>query len=124
MNAFPQLSNSDIDDILAYTDTEKPVAAVTAAVTEDGVQQGTSSMTNNIVLGALALVLVVLIVVLFAVNTTLKRFAAANGIQTEFEEDKPARTPIWQSFIQNQFLVLVTAIFLLLASAYFAYGDN
>jgi len=121
MNAFPQLSNSDIDDILAYTDTPKPVATeiVGAEVAPTVVD---NSMTNNIVLGALALILVVLIVVLFAVNTTLKRFAAANGIQTEFEEDKPAGKPIWQSFVQNQFLVLVTAIFLLLASAYFVYG--
>ncbi|KQC32594.1 cytochrome C [Nonlabens sp. YIK11] len=121
MNAFPQLSNSDIDDILAYTDTPKPVPSGGGGTTTEVVPVD-NSMTNNIVLGALALVLVVLIVVLFAVNTTLKRFAAANGIQTEFEEEKPARTPIWQSFIQNQFLVLVSAVFLLLASAYFVYG--
>ncbi len=122
MNAFPQLSNSDIDDILAYTDTEPPVATAAVTGAEEVQGGGTSETTNNIVLGALALVLVVLIVVLFAVNATLKRFAAANGIQTEFEEDKPARTPIWKAFVQNQFLVLVTAIFLLLASAYFVYG--
>ncbi len=122
MNAFPQLSNEDIDNILAYTDTSKPVATeivgpeVAPAVADN-------SMTNNIVLGALALVLVVLIVVLVAVNSTLKRFAAANGIQTEFEEeDQPARTPIWKAFVRNQFLVLTTAIFLLLVSAYFVYG--
>jgi mono/diheme cytochrome c family protein len=122
MNAFPQLSESDIDDILAYTDTEKPVAAVAVAGAEEVATTGGSGVANNIVLGALALVLVVLIVVLLSVNTTLKRFAAANGIQTEFEEEKPAGTPIWKAFVQNQFLVLVTAVFLLLASAYFVYG--
>lgn len=122
MNAFPQLSNSDIDDILAYTDTPKPPPPTDITTEVAATGGGTSAMTNNIVLGALALVLVVLIVVLFAVNTTLKRFAAANGIQTEFEDDKPARTPIWQSFVQNQFLVLTSAVFLLLASAYFVYG--
>jgi cytochrome c2 len=123
MNAFPQLSESDIDDILAYTDTEKPVAIAAEAGPEEGAAAaGGSGVANNIVLGALALVLIVLIVVLLAVNTTLKRFAAANGIQTEFEEEKPAGTPIWKAFVQNQFLVLVTAVFLLLASAYFVYG--
>lgn len=124
MNSFPQLSNSDIDDILAYTDTPKPEAAVIAPAEGAGDAAPTdSAMANNVVLGALALVLIVLIIVLFAVNTTLKRFAAANGIQTEFEEEeKTERTPIWKSFVQNQFLVLVTAIFLLLASAYFVYG--
>jgi len=122
MNAFPQLSNSDIDDILAYTDTEKPVSTIVPPTEGASSGEGSSAMTNNIVLGALALVLIILIVVLFAVNATLKRFATANGIQTEFEEDKPASTPIWKAFVQNQFLVLVTAIFLLLASAYFVYG--
>ncbi|BAO55126.1 c-type cytochrome [Nonlabens marinus] len=123
MNAFPQLSNSDIDDILAYTDTEPPVPTAAVAGVDEVAGGGASSeTTNNIVLGVLALVLIILIVVLFAVNATLKRFAAANGIQTEFEEDKPARTPIWKAFVQNQFLILVTAIFLLLASAYFVYG--
>ncbi len=122
MNAFPQLSPDDIDNILAYTDTPKPAAAAVVASTDAVAGGGTSSTTNNIVLGALALVLVVLIVVLFAVNTTLKRFAVANGIQTEFEEERPTRTPIWKAFVQNQFLVLVTAVFLLLASAYFVYG--
>ena len=80
-------------------------------------------MTNNIVLGALALVLVVLIVVLFAVNTTLKRFAAANGIQTEFEEEENRaellygnllfRINFWFWFLQCSYC---------LASAYFVYG--
>ncbi len=35
---------------------------------------------------------------------------------------KRLSTPIWKAFVKNQFLVLVTAIFLLLASAYFVYG--
>ena len=40
-----------------------------------------------------------------------------------WEREKAEKhTPIWKAFVQNQFLVLVTAIFLLLASGYFAYG--
>ncbi|MFB0903960.1 MAG: cytochrome c, partial [Nonlabens sp.] len=118
MNAFPQLSNVDIDNILAYTDTEKPIAAVAIAGVE-GVAAGgvgDNSMTNNIILGALALVLLLLVVLLIVVNKTLKRFAEASGIQTEFETETEERTPIWKAFAQNQFLVLVSSIFLLLTS--------
>jgi cytochrome c2 len=123
MNAFPQLSNTDIDNILAYTDTPKPEPTV--AVVDPGATGGgavDNGATNNLILGALALILVLLISLLFVVNKTLRRFAEANGIQVEFEEEKVQRTPIWKAFVQNQFLVLVSAIFLLLASAYFAYG--
>lgn len=123
MNSFEQLSNVDIDNILAYTDTEKPVPTAAVAGGEGVVVSGASdtSMTNNIILAALAIVLLLLVVLLVVVNKTLKRFAQANGIQTEFEQEED-RTPIWKAFVQNQFLVLVSAIFLLLASAYFAYG--
>jgi len=123
MNAFPQFSNADIDNIIAYTDTPKPVP--TAAVSESGgASQGSSSDSslNGIVLGALALILLLLVVLLFVVNNTLKRFAEANGIQTDFEDEKEERRPLWKAFVENQFLVLVSAVFLLLASAYFAYG--
>jgi mono/diheme cytochrome c family protein len=124
MNSFEQLSNLDIDNILAYTDTEKPVPTAAVAGGEGVVVSGAgdSSMTNNIILGALAIVLLLLVVLLIVVNKTLKRFAQANGIQTEFEEEGEVRTPIWKAFVQNQFLVLISSIFLLLASAYFAYG--
>ncbi len=125
MNAFPALSNADIDNILAYTDTPKPTAAavVDVAGAAAPVSGGGDAMTNNIILGGLALVLALLIAVLFVVNKTLKRFAEANGIQVEFEEEeKEERLPIWKAFVQNQFLVLVSAVFMLLASAYFLYG--
>lgn len=123
MNAFPQLSNVDIDNILAYTDTPKP-APTTAVAAVDGAEATGSvdNSLNSIVLAALALILILLTALLFVVNKTLKRFADANGIQTEFKEEKEERRPIWKAFVENQFLVLVTAVFLLLASAYFAYG--
>lgn len=123
MTAFPTLSNTDIDNILAYTATppktqEKPANADVAA----GASAGSSSgISNEIVLGALTLVFGLLVVMLFLVNKTLKRIAAANGIVTEKEKSEK-RTPIWKAFAQNQFLVLVSVIFLLLGGAYFAYG--
>lgn len=120
MNAFPGLSDTDIDNIIAYTYTEKSVPKIAANGTvtpADG--GGGTGVSNNVILGALALVFLLLVTMLFLVTTTLKKIAAANGVEYP-EQEK--RTPIWKAFIQNQFLVLVSSVFLLLASAYFVYG--
>ena len=121
MTAFPQLSNADIDNILAYTDYVPPVTTPPAGTTSVGVPAPASGITNEIILAVLALVFVLLVVTLFLVQKTLLRIAQASGVELAIE-DKPKRTPIWQAFAQNQFLVFVSVIFLLLSSAYFAYG--
>ena len=81
----------------------------------------TSGVSNNIILGALALVFLILITMLFLVQKTLLRIAVASGVEIT-PEPKTKRTPIWLAFVQNQFLVMVSVIFLLLSSAYFVYG--
>ncbi len=120
MTAFPQLSNEDIDDILAYTAEEKkaPVVAETAAA-GGGDAGKTGGVSNEIILGALTILFMLLAAGLFVVNKTLRRFAAAQNI--DFEEDSK-RKPLWKAFVQNQFLMLVVSIFFLLASAYFMFG--
>jgi mono/diheme cytochrome c family protein len=120
MSAFPQLSDADIDDIIAYTMEPKAVAA--APVSTEKVPGGDASadgVANNIVLGALSLVMAILVVMLFLVNNVLRKVAAANGINVT---PKEPTLPIWKAFVRNQFLVFVSAIFLLLASAFFVYG--
>ena len=122
MNAFPTLSDQDIDDILAYTAAPPPAPAAAATATETTTDGGTDSgITNEIVLGVLILVFGLLVMMLFLVNQTLRRIAEANGLVLE-KEKAAKRTPIWKAFAQNQFLVLVFSIFLLLAAAYYAYG--
>ena len=119
MTAFPQLSNEDIDNILAYTDYTPPAPATPAAVATT-VASGTDDTTSTLLLGVLVLVLVVLVVMLFLVTQTLRKIAIANGI--EVETSKPKRKPLWEVYINNSFLVFSTVIFLLFSSAFFAYG--
>ena len=122
MNAFPQLSNQDIDNIIAYTDYTPPAPAATAAGSVAAAPAG-DSISNDIILGALALVFAILVMMLILVNKTLKKIAAAQGIELEPKtEEREARRPLWQAFAQNQFLVILSVVFLLLSSAYFAYG--
>lgn len=122
MTAFPQLSNADIDNIIAYTmqPKEEPKTDVAGApATTDGGKSG--GIGNEVILAALALVFGMLVVMLFLVNKTLRRIAEANGVEFA-KAETVQRTPIWKAFVKNQFLVLVTSIFFLLASAYFVYG--
>ncbi len=120
MNAFPQLSNEDIDNILAYTDyVPEPVAATATVATASG-SSDSSSITNDIVLGLLVVVLTVLIVTLYLVTKTLRNIAEKNGIKAQVKESQSFS--IWRTFIKNQFLIFTSVILLLLSSAYFAYG--
>lgn len=121
MTAFPQLSNEDIDNIIAYASEPKPepVAAVAGSGVASGGQESSSNFSNELVLGLLSLVMFVLVVMLVLVNRVLTNIAKANGIE---QVKKEKSTPIWVSFAKNQFLVLVTAIFFLLMSGYYVYG--
>ncbi len=118
MNTFPQLSNQDIDDILAYAMVIKEKRPKPPVI-EGEVGGSGSAVSTNLILAALALVFLMLVGVLFLVNKTLKNFAEANNIELQGREE---RTSIWKAFVQNQFLVLVVSILLLLASGYYVYG--
>ena len=118
MNAFPNLSNNDIDNILAYTDyvPPKPTPPPGAAV----VQTSSSDSTSDIILILLSFVLLVLVILLYLINKTLKSLVAQNTVFADSKSNKKG-IPIWKAFVKNQFLVLVSVVSLLLSSAYFAY---
>ena len=120
MTSFPQLSEDDIDNILAYTDYTPPApAAGTQAVAVAATPE--SSFTNDLILAILLLVLAALVTMLFLVNKTLRKIATANGVELE-KKEKVSRTPLWKAYAHNPFLVFVTVIFLLLSSAYVGYS--
>ena len=121
MTPFPQLSEGDIDNIIAYTSEPKAEAPVAPAGTPavGGAVSQEDGISNNVILGALSLVMAILIVMLVLVNKVLRKVASANGIEVAKKEPT---LPIWKAFVKNQFLVLVSAIFLLLAGAYLVYG--
>ncbi len=121
MTAFPQLSDEDINNILAYTakpkEDPKPVPGPDGGVQTTGNSEG--GISNEIILGALAILFILLAAGLYLVNKTLRRFAAAQNIELP---EATKRKPLWKAFVENQFLMLVVAIFFLLSSAYFVYG--
>ena len=118
MTAFPTLSDQDISDILAYT-AEPPPPPPAPVPGELSGEPAASGISNNLILGALAVLFALLAMALILVKRTLNRFAEAKGIEIPADEQ---RKPLWKAFVENQFLVLVTAIFFLLASGYFVYG--
>ena len=92
MNNFPQLSNTDIDNILAYTDYVPPptVAAVSNAPIQP-VQD--NSVSNQLILFALVLIFTILLTMLVLVNKTLKKIALANGVVLVEEKKKKKYNP-------------------------------
>lgn len=118
MTAFPQLSETDIDDILAYTAQEVAAPPSPTSGPEGDTAQTDGGISNKIILGALIVLFGLLAFALILVRRTLNRFAEAKGLDVT-KEKGPS---LWKAFVQNQFLVLVTVIILMLAGAYHVYG--
>ena len=116
MTSFPGLSNNDIDNILAYTSLPKPepkvaVAPIAASNNDDGNLQ-------NIILAVLVLILLLLVTMFYLVAKSLTKLSQANGVEVQTATKKP----LWKVIVQNQFLMLVSAIMFLLVAAYFMYA--
>ena len=120
MTAYPQLTNVDIDNILAYTAQEKvvpkPVATAVAAAVGP---TNSTGLTDEIILGVFTVLFLLLSVGLIVVTKTLRDLAKTKGVKIE---EKKKGKPIWKSYIENQFLMLCTAVLFLLVSAYGFYG--
>ena len=120
MTAYPQLTNSDIDNILAYTAQEKVVAP--PPVVETTLSDGTSNglgITDEIILLIFSILFFMLAVGLLFVTKVLRNLAKIKGVKVP---EKKKGKSLWKSYIQNQFLLFCTAILFLLVSAYEFYG--
>ena len=120
MTNYPQFSNEQIDNILAYTNFTPPAPVNTALSTTETVSQG-SNVSLNLILLVSILIFTILIVMLFLVQRTLIKIANASGVKIESEPKKNI-TPLWETIIKNQFLIFIMVVGLLLSSAYFTYG--
>ena len=120
MTNYPQFSDEQIDNILAYTNFTPPPPTNTTAVTAESSSQG-SSISLNIILAVTILIFIILIVMLFLVQRTLVKIANASGVKIE-TDTKRNITPLWQTIVKNQFLIFIMVVGFLLSSAYFTYG--
>ena len=120
MTNYPQFSNEQIDNILAYTDYTPPPPAVTVAASAQTVSQG-SDISINVILAVTIVIFTILIVMLFLVQRTLIKIANASGVKIE-KDTKSNITPLWQTIVKNQFLIFILVVGFLLSSAYFTYG--
>ena len=119
MTNYPQFSNEQIDNILAYTNYTPPAPAP-AVATAETVSQG-SDISVNIILAVTIVIFTILIVMLFLVQRTLIKIATASGVKIE---PKPKRKikPLWKAVVENQFIMFLLVIGFLFSSAYFTYG--
>lgn len=122
MTHFPQLSESDIDDIFAYVEQPKPEPKV-AEASDNGSSSASSptgGISSTLVLAILALLLVLLVVILGLVNKTLTRFAQEKGIAVH-SNDKEQRKPLWKMIVENQFIVLIFTVVIMVFGSYWVY---
>ena len=120
MTNYPQFSNEQIDNILAYTDYTPPPPVTAALDTAQVTGQG-SDLSINIILAVSIVIFTILIVMLFLVQRTLLKIANASGVKIEAEPKKRLK-PLWKLVIENQFLMIIVVVGLLLSSAYVTYG--
>tara|TARA_B100001769_G_scaffold84715_2_gene64505 strand:+ start:2538 stop:3785 length:1248 start_codon:yes stop_codon:yes gene_type:complete len=120
MTNYPQFSNEQIDNILAYTDYTPPPPTNTVLESIETVGPA-SNISLNIILAVSIVIFMILVVMLFLVQRTLIKIANASGVKIESEPKKNI-TPLWQTIVKNQFLIFIMVVGFLLSSAYFTYG--
>ncbi len=118
MTAFPQLSDEDIDNIIAYADNPPVKKAAVAA--EGGVEGAEAAApADNTLLYILAAIVFVLILMVFNLYKTVAILRGDAEAGMSFGEKA---SKIWEQFKRNTFLHILMTIFFLLLAAYVAFG--
>jgi mono/diheme cytochrome c family protein len=115
MSAFPQLSDTQIDDILYYTEVgdPKPVLAPGAVASTGGQNEAPGWLIY--ILAAIIVSAFLIIAALLKTISELKGAPKTPGPLGSLKE-------VWAGIQQNTFLHVVGVIFLLLTSAYLGFG--
>ncbi len=82
MTNYPQFSDEDIDNILAYTNFTPPAPTLTAN-TNQSIQENSSGISTDLILIVTTIVFVILVTMLFLVQRTLLKIAKASGVDIE-----------------------------------------
>ncbi len=111
MNLFPQLTDPEIDAILAYVNSvPDPKAAAAAAAAQGGGGEGGGGGDNTLLFGILTLILAVVAMILLQVNANLKKLS-------DEREGVPALEPI--PFWRNRAYIAMIAIAFFCIGGYF-----
>ncbi|WP_435254126.1 c-type cytochrome [Tenacibaculum sp. A30] len=116
MNAFPQLTDQNIDDILYYTTVGELKTAPVAGAEVAGQSQGDQAPQWLVYILAAAIIVAFLIIgSLLKTISELKGAPKTPGLMGQTAE-------LWEGIKQNTFLKVLTVIFGALVAAYFLFG--
>jgi len=118
MTAFPQLSDEDIDNILAYTDFVPEATQTALAAAGSETEPGNSTLYRVLLVGLLG-VLLLLVLMLYFIQKRLVKIKSE--IDADFQPN-PKLDPIWKAFAKNQFLVFSAVVLLFFVGLYQLYG--
>lgn len=123
MTHFPQLSETDIDDIIAYVNSYEAPGAPTGGATAAAGAPAPAGGSNSLLFGILTLVLAILALILLQVNSSLRKLANDHeGIAN------PKPIPFYRNkrniFVAVIILFLLAGYFLVDAAAAIGYSKN
>jgi mono/diheme cytochrome c family protein len=106
MNLFPTLTDAEIDNILAYVESVKPVVQGPGT----GPESTQTESDNSLLYGILTLILAVITLILLQVNSNLKKLS-------DDKEGVPAFEPV--PFYRNKAYIALIAVVLFIVGGYY-----
>jgi len=112
MPAFPTFSDTDIDNVIAYTSAKPVVVKKTNTVAVKEIKKNTN-LPMYLLVGALA----ALLFIVFSLFQQLKSVRGEHSYSL-----KQYCKKLWNAFLENGFLKFLAVVFFLLAGAFFVFG--